>query len=79
MFVFLIFRCRNGFIPIYERGEDGIRKLNNCHDPIIVTSTVGGRCLIPEHCDHLVKFKYFQFCCLNVSSKFNYLKNNLYH
>ena len=51
---FLLFRCRSGFIPIYERGEDGIRKLNNCHDPIIVTSTVGGRCLIPEHCDHLV-------------------------
>jgi hypothetical protein len=47
-------RCRSGFIPIYERGGDGIRKLNNCHDPIIVTSTVGGRCLIPEHCDHLV-------------------------
>ncbi len=54
------FRCRTGFIPIYERGADGIRTLNNCHDPIIVTSTVGGRCLIPEHCDHLVIFLSFE-------------------
>jgi hypothetical protein len=53
--IHLTLRCRSGFIPIYERGADGARKLNNCHDPVIVTSTVGGRCLIPEHCDQLVK------------------------
>lgn len=37
--------CAEGFLPIYK---DGV--LQRCHDPIIKTATIGGRCLSQEHC-----------------------------
>ena len=37
--------CAEGYIPIYEQDQ-----LVKCHDPIIKTATIGGRCLMQEHC-----------------------------
>ena len=37
--------CAEGYIPIYDQGS-----LIKCHDPIIKTATIGGRCLRQEHC-----------------------------
>ncbi len=44
--------CIEGFLPVYD--EDHPRKLTWCKDPIILTSTVGGYCLVPRHCKSLM-------------------------
>lgn len=44
--------CSDGYLPIYNPAS---RKevLMRCHDPIIATATIGGRCLGQKHCNSL--------------------------
>lgn len=39
--------CRRGYITFRDE-ESG--RINECRDPVIITSSVGGRCLNNEHC-----------------------------
>ena len=39
--------CIDGFIPVYDKEKP--MKLNYCRDPIVLTSSVGGYCLIPKY------------------------------
>ena len=39
--------CAEGYLPIYNKTNGALIK---CHDPIIKTATIGGRCLVQEHC-----------------------------
>ena len=36
-------------MPVYDKNG----ALMRCHDPIIATSTIGGRCLVQNHCEGL--------------------------
>ena len=38
--------CIEGFLPVYDKEEP--MKLSYCKDPIVLTSSVGGYCLIPR-------------------------------
>ena len=40
--------CLEGFLPTYDGRQP--MKLTWCKDPIVLTSTVGGYCLVPRHC-----------------------------
>lgn len=42
--------CSDGYLPVYDR-TDG--SLVRCHDPIIATSVINGRCLSQSHCTGL--------------------------
>ncbi len=44
--------CIEGFLPVYD--EDHPKKLTWCKDPIVLTSTVGGYCLVQRHCKSLM-------------------------
>ena len=39
-------------MPVYD--DDQPMKLTWCKDPIVLTSTVGGYCLVPRHCSGLM-------------------------
>ena len=39
--------CSDGYLPVYDQ-IDG--SLVRCHDPIIATSVINGRCLSQSHC-----------------------------
>ena len=43
--------CLEGFLPVYDKIQP--MKLKYCKDPIVLTSSVGGYCLIDKHCSAL--------------------------
>ena len=45
-------QCQEGFLETYDDAEP--EKLTWCKDPIVLTSTVGGYCLVPKHCAGLM-------------------------
>ena len=45
-------QCIEGFLPVYD--PDHPSKLVWCKDPIVLTSTIGGYCLVQKHCSSLM-------------------------
>ena len=44
--------CMEGFLSVYDDNDP--TKLTWCKDPIVLTSTVGGYCLVSRHCAALM-------------------------